>query len=232
MHLNSLYGKGSSPLARGLQIIPLGRISPRRIIPARAGFTTSRTCAGRSSPDHPRSRGVYETVRRSSSPMSGSSPLARGLPLAGFFLAAYARIIPARAGFTRIMQQSRRAFQDHPRSRGVYQFQHPFVFKSLGSSPLARGLPLRFLSRRPRPGIIPARAGFTNRFHVKHSSKKDHPRSRGVYATNIRTCGGPFGSSPLARGLRLRRQCKGSRVGIIPARAGFTPDEVKRLYDF
>ena len=50
---------GSSPLARGLP----SRASPRRIgrgiIPARAGFTASTGTCGSTSPDHPRSRGVY-----------------------------------------------------------------------------------------------------------------------------------------------------------------------------
>ena len=181
MHLNSLYGKGSSPLARGLQIIPLGRISPRRIIPARAGFTTSRTCAGRSSPDHPRSRGVYETVRRSSSPMSGSSPLARGLPLAGFFLAAYARIIPARAGFTPSVCVAFTSIQDHPRSRGVYTDNAAITPCISGSSPLARGLPVPASIRLQVPGIIPARAGFTIEIPFSAPPPGDHPRSRGVY---------------------------------------------------
>ena len=32
-----------------------------------------------------------------------------------------------------------------------------------------------------------------------------------------------IGSSPLARGLRRDRRSSGGRLGIIPARAGFTP---------
>ena len=54
----------------------------------------------------------------------------------------------------------------------------------------------------------------------------DHPRSRGVYRvwnTNMdRDCG----SSPLARGLLAIRGVRMPHAGIIPARAGFTEDDV------
>ena len=72
----------------------------------------------------------------------------------------------------------------------------------VGSSPLARGLPLRRTACRRR--------------------RADHPRSRGVYSSY--PCGTMAldGSSPLARGLRHRFGGRGRRFGIIPARAGFT----------
>ena len=53
--------QGSSPLARGLRGHEPGRRRPRRIIPARAGFTPRRRSRGCASTDHPRSRGVYVT---------------------------------------------------------------------------------------------------------------------------------------------------------------------------
>ena len=56
-----LIGTGSSPLARGL--LPQ-RVCTRfypGIIPARAGFTPPPRRASGRCPDHPRSRGVYET---------------------------------------------------------------------------------------------------------------------------------------------------------------------------
>ena len=91
---------GSSPLARGL---PPSRRPPRvrgRIIPARAGFTPSSSPTNRSRPDHPRSRGVYRTGRLAHGDLSGSSPLARGLPVVDRPGRVGGRIIPARAGFT------------------------------------------------------------------------------------------------------------------------------------
>ena len=71
-------------------------------------------------------------------------------------------------------------------------------------------------------GIIPARAGFTLPTCYPHSPSTDHPRSRGVYARSP-PCGMTMlGSSPLARGLRIRVKREFPRVWIIPARAGFT----------
>ena len=94
---------------------------------------------------------------------------------------------------------------------------------SSGSSPLARGLLTirRKLCQLVR--IIPARAGFTHHSPKTVPTRKDHPRSRGVYLTR---CDGPYahlGSSPLARGLRDLRGGGHDGDGIIPARAGFTP---------
>ena len=50
----------------------------------------------------------------------------------------------------------------------------------------------------------------------------DHPRSRGVYPTRSSPSPMARGSSPLARGLRLRLAYRPRTPGIIPARAGFT----------
>ena len=92
---------------------------------------------------------------------------------------------------------------DHPRSRGVYCPHTCDRGECAGSSPLARGLQ----SRRRRLGAGPV----------------DHPRSRGVYPRpdpreRIRE-----GSSPLARGLLIDHPLPDREIGIIPARAGFTP---------
>ena len=50
----------------------------------------------------------------------------------------------------------------------------------------------------------------------------DHPRSRGVYHSHHTHPKGIRGSSPLARGLRRRREARRLVHRIIPARAGFT----------
>ena len=71
---------------------------------------------------------------------------------------------------------------DHPRSRGVYAGMLFVRNGRLGSSPLARGL-LGALARcGGEGGIIPARAGFTCGPTERVLTRKDHPRSRGVYA--------------------------------------------------
>ena len=100
-----------------------------------------------------------------------------------------------------------------------------------GSSPLARGLPLRLWLRRPPPGIIPARAGFTAGRLLVVARHADHPRSRGVYAPSMVDVDVAAGSSPLARGLQRPLRLRADLIWIIPARAGFTKYEKNVLLD-
>ena len=157
----------------------------------------------------------------------------------------FSGIIPARAGFTSGCPATVGRMGDHPRSRGVYGvdrhglrqgvLDHPRsrgVYPSParrgrssgGSSPLARGLPGARHAHPPPDRIIPARAGFTPRGRFGRRRRRDHPRSRGVYAPDdgrVAEEGG--GSSPLARGLLATDVDANGVPGIIPARAGFTP---------
>ena len=98
---------------------------------------------------------------------------------------------------------------DHPRSRGVYDAGAVADVPSTGSSPLARGL----LQGCRGP----------------HFARGDHPRSRGVYSAEKDTFRRSLGSSPLARGLPWRLSERGAERGIIPARAGFTPEDDKAI---
>ena len=173
--------QGSSPLARGLPPVS-GEESPADgIIPARAGFTGERVRFSRGARDHPRSRGVYPGRRRGRRWWVGSSPLARGLLRSAMATDAPARIIPARAGFTRRPTRRGSVCTDHPRSRGVYCGTLPPMRSTDGSSPLARGLRRRRTAGRCTPRIIPARAGFTAEKGISMRECRDHPRSRGVY---------------------------------------------------
>ena len=70
--------------------------------------------------DHPRSRGVYGERSSVATDRVGSSPLARGLQYVADINDDLARIIPARAGFTRPGAPGSPGSPDHPRSRGVY----------------------------------------------------------------------------------------------------------------
>ena len=135
-------------------------------------------------------------------------------------------IIPARAGFTSGMSRRRRSGRDHPRSRGVYHAVSRSEGELPGSSPLARGLRMRTGRPCAQYGIIPARAGFTVRAHCAVGPAQDHPRSRGVYFMMSSSLKRGTGSSPLARGLLLVGDCRGSSNRIIPARAGFTSVDV------
>ena len=172
------------------------------IIPARAGFTGSERQRSGVVRDHPRSRGVYFRASPSSTALTGSSPLARGLRPQRDGIVLRSRIIPARAGFTVIEFADGVADRDHPRSRGVYEAPYCARMYISGSSPLARGLPTRHTGFSTLIWIIPARAGFT----IRRLPTRTHRR----------------GSSPLARGLRSKVIRPPLCVGIIPARAGFT----------
>ena len=172
---------GSSPLARGLRIRLRSGSLGRRIIPARAGFTVEDLVGARPTPDHPRSRGVYEVTYLLPLPVPGSSPLARGLQPRQYCTENRGRIIPARAGFTPIQATPFRRERDHPRSRGVYLPMKVSEVARAGSSPLARGLRRRQTLKINRPRIIPARAGFTIAIVEWCQAHGDHPRSRGVY---------------------------------------------------
>ena len=153
---------------------------------------------------------------------TGSSPLARGLPLSAPHTCGAARIIPARAGFTGRRAESSPAGTDHPRSRGVYRKSGGKCITTMGSSPLARGLLTLDANDVINVGIIPARAGFTQALTRKLRTRRDHPRSRGVYRIADSNLAMAKGSSPLARGLPPIFRYGGTISGIIPARAGFT----------
>ena len=214
--------QGSSPLARGLPCLTAHKLTLARIIPARAGFTQRRSGPRALRWDHPRSRGVYPWTVTSTVPTPGSSPLARGLPDDQFAQRPFARIIPARAGFT--VPRGARAHQpeDHPRSRGVYRAETMPRHDARGSSPLARGLPPSHHDAPDGARIIPARAGFTTPRSPASPTSSDHPRSRGVYPICSSIFSALAGSSPLARGLRAGPSARRHLQGIIPARAGFT----------
>ena len=213
---------GSSPLARGLPVCRMVVTVRVRIIPARAGFTVAPRQGVPASPDHPRSRGVYHARCRQRQHTPGSSPLARGLLVVTATAVCGRGIIPARAGFTGCAAGRARGRRDHPRSRGVYASHRRAVAGAGGSSPLARGLRMALYPMGREERIIPARAGFTRREPTCRAAPRDHPRSRGVYASQARRRASWAGSSPLARGLHAIVTLTGPDGGIIPARAGFT----------
>ena len=224
-------GRGSSPLARGLRTAPRCASGRRRIIPARAGFTTGARTSGPTEKDHPRSRGVYAAEKDIPRPGQGSSPLARGLLTGEKGKGRIERIIPARAGFTREGREPALEPEDHPRSRGVYNSAVKTPRKKIGSSPLARGLQPPARGFGAAPGIIPARAGFTSSLRSPSRRARDHPRSRGVYPARRPPTARTSGSSPLARGLRHGQARPPVRLRIIPARAGFTQPPIRRGMD-
>ena len=119
--------------------------------------------------------------------------------------------------------------KDHPRSRGVYPEGATAAGRAGGSSPLARGLLIRWTASSGDSGIIPARAGFTRNGKDRAGEPMDHPRSRGVYGPGEGALLVDRGSSPLARGLPAAAGVEVLPAGIIPARAGFTGRAGRRL---
>ena len=72
--------RGSPPLARGIHLDFLDFVRAVRITPACAGNTLSPKNKGRQTEDHPRLRGEYKERAKKSRPSWGSPPLARGIP--------------------------------------------------------------------------------------------------------------------------------------------------------
>ena len=214
---------GSSPLARGLPRRTQYCHFCGRIIPARAGFTRSRSALAVTGRDHPRSRGVYADPPAQCRAPPGSSPLARGLRYSSTACPRGRRIIPARAGFTTPGRGPRTGAPDHPRSRGVYRAPASRARCSAGSSPLARGLQGVLPAQAPAGRIIPARAGFTLLRRTPAPPAPDHPRSRGVYPSTPSRSSASTGSSPLARGLPDAEACNPSARRDHPRSRGVYP---------
>ena len=92
-----------------------------------------------------------------------------------------------------------------------------------GSSPLARGTRGRPPDTRALRGLIPARAGNTSATPPLTACRRAHPRSRGEHPRLWHLQRQPTGSSPLARGTQTGARNIAIKLGLIPARAGNTP---------
>ena len=194
---------GSSPLARGTHGAGHLRARACGLIPARAGNTRARRILSAVIRAHPRSRGEHPTRGRRCSSRAGSSPLARGTPVAVSWTAGLVGLIPARAGNTCRADCVFPGPEAHPRSRGEHAPSCPPEMWTPGSSPLARGT--RHASRfwRLCSGLIPARAGNTGLLSQRRCRLGAHPRSRGEHRVQRLSSFAFLGSSPLARGTRI-----------------------------
>ena len=158
----------------------------------------------------------------------GSSPLARGAPVARAVDNRPQGIIPACAGSTVCEPVPIWTDGDHPRLRGEHELKEGVVVSVKGSSPLARGARRPLAGAVRSVGIIPACAGSTPRSGSGRGRPWDHPRLRGEHFVCCQQKFGRQGSSPLARGARDRRRGLPRRRGIIPACAGSTPATRRR----
>ena len=196
--------RGSSPLARGKQRRRQPPRSRRGLIPARAGKTASDLLITVLTPAHPRSRGENQCDAIPRLQVRG--------------------LIPARAGKTRLELMSAFDSSAHPRSRGENEIARAEDVNANGSSPLARGKRLSTPHTPAHQGLIPARAGKTQRGSSRWESSRAHPRSRGENFLGIFGRWACPGSSPLARGKRGEVARVRASDGLIPARAGKTPE--------
>ena len=192
--------RGSSPLARGARPMRPARPPPTRLIPARAGSTTTRRSPRRTPRAHPRSRGEHRRRAGRARRRCGSSPLARGAHSSDGVTWSAKGLIPARAGSTTSRRARRCSARAHPRSRGEHTSNVSLRWLNEGSSPLARGARVPCGARSATPGLIPARAGSTPPPRRSPTCTAAHPRSRGEHARRGPPGSSGPGSSPLARG--------------------------------
>ena len=153
---------GSSPRVRGKRPMRHTMPSLRRIIPARAGQTTSTCAATTRAPDHPRACGANAAETPLGDADAGSSPRVRGKPLHLCQGLIDGRIIPARAGQTSFLLLSVLPRSDHPRACGANPRTLNVPHTPSGSSPRVRGKLFLDQVVDLRGRIIPARAGQTN----------------------------------------------------------------------
>ena len=152
----------------------------------------------------------------------GSSPHARGTPARSTLLQTGDGIIPACAGNTIQWRMLVTLTRDHPRMRGEHTLADSASTVDWGSSPHARGTPLRRSDRDKALGIIPACAGNTSTLTTYFTSAWDHPRMRGEHCGYLSDVHPSLGSSPHARGTPGCSIPVDDAVGIIPACAGNT----------
>ena len=157
----------------------------------------------------------------------GSSPLTRGKPPRIYCYKAISRLIPAHAGKTTGPCSGEWNQRAHPRSRG-----ENFASKKLrrlcgGSSPLTRGKLLHFCCLSVSAGLIPAHAGKTEMSSSHPPGCRTHPRSRGENDSVAHLRVVIVGSSPLTRGKRSWSARSWIAIGLIPAHAGKTPDDIQ-----
>ena len=213
---------GSSPRERGAPSHGLLALGQRRLIPARAGSTTSRRTRPRATTAHPRASGEHSSVFSSADCIAGSSPRERGAQEIADLTDRELRLIPARAGSTPPARACPRRHPAHPRASGEHADALDEMDINDGSSPRERGaqdgakaggIPLR---------LIPARAGSTLLLADTRSGAPAHPRASGEHLGLIVAGYVMAGSSPRERGARCSRARSSPTSRLIPARAGST----------
>ena len=233
---------GSSPPVRGAPRARQACSSARGLIPARAG-STSHECLqrekGRAHPRpcgehqwhavlrgllgaHPRPCGEHSHTVCGVVEAVGSSPPVRGARADGLADAALGGLIPARAGSTPTFRYTAAGSRAHPRPCGEHTHTLILCFRAGGSSPPVRGAPHIAHASLPVLGLIPARAGSTQRHTATEVLSGAHPRPCGEHRLFPPIRAVPRGSSPPVRGAPEMSPLVRTQEGLIPARAGST----------
>ena len=170
---------GSSPRVRGKPDLAHGGLVHDRLIPARAGKTSSTTPIRSCSWAHPRACGENLVCGHGASAPRGSSPRVRGKLGGPVGFGDGGGLIPARAGKTRGGIRCRWSGWAHPRACGENALRRTGATAQDGSSPRVRGKPGDGPAAGARPGLIPARAGKTAHPRQSDSTQQAHPRACG-----------------------------------------------------
>ncbi len=141
--LSACRTRGSSPLARGTRVSAAGVCAGARFIPAGAGNAAEEITGFVDRAVHPRWRGERSLRGEPELWDAGSSPLARGTPTVRGMTQRDHRFIPAGAGNASRCTMHSTQPTVHPRWRGERCRSARERSLNGGSSPLARGTPLR-----------------------------------------------------------------------------------------
>ena len=213
---------GSSPRERGPPGSQCGRAWPLRLIPARAGSTTTSSPGCCRTGAHPRASGEHLYRVTVAGAPAGSSPRERGAPAAPHRICPTRGLIPARAGSTPCDGPTAAASWAHPRASGEHSRSCPATVWWKGSSPRERGAHGVALAVRAAGRLIPARAGSTRCSPRPGRGSRAHPRASGEHEIAAHGSRNMHGSSPRERGALAPGLRAGDRRRLIPARAGST----------
>ena len=211
---------GSSPHARGTREPVPGGDHPNRFIPACAGNAHLANFRCRIDTVHPRMRGERTVVSRSTRAAVGSSPHARGTQRHRRLLGLWRRFIPACAGNAVWLNAAPTRPTVHPRMRGERRQSVGLRGADGGSSPHARGTPMRSMACAIYQRFIPACAGNAEERQSGRKGGPVHPRMRGERRAERGRTGSLGGSSPHARGTLSLYALRHSSIRFIPACAG------------
>ena len=211
---------GSSPRVRGTgrQTDQLG--GEYRVIPARAGNSSSVSSRTSPSTGHPRACGEQHACPMCKPSWSGSSPRVRGTGQPMPSGHRRSRVIPARAGNSASGTPTTTSPSGHPRACGEQFVAAPTVTPLPGSSPRVRGTVGSGPQGPPRRRVIPARAGNREGPPSKRWRKAGHPRACGEQGFHPHSASSYSGSSPRVRGTAQLAGAAAKSRRVIPARAG------------